>query len=346
MGTRITYLLGAGASADCIPVIKDFRTEVAKYRERFSTFIDDNRDYKRDRPTLKPELNQFSTLIKGNPTVDILAKKFYLKKQLDELWALKKWLTIFFHYRQYFIHPDERYDKFLAAIAQENGDSIELPSDVSIITWNYDLQFEICMSEYLANSNDSLSNIQSVLNVHPQVETSIDDPFDISEFNIIRLNNTAGIYVDSGKYKSNFEISKSRFYNRTSDDMMKIDIQLFEKLIEEFDKSDEVKQHTFTYGWEKNPVASKGLEMAKRSVDNTQILVVIGYSFPSVNSKYDNIIISRMHRLQEVIIQDNINSEAFYNAINSRIKDILGRSPRFTIINDVNEFYLPSQLKV
>ncbi|MFC2113313.1 hypothetical protein ACFLTA_08600 [Bacteroidota bacterium] len=343
MGTRITYLLGAGASANCIPVIKNFKTEVARFKEQFSSFIDGNQDYKRDRPTLKPELNQFSTLIKGNPTVDILAKKFYLKKQLNELWVLKKWLTIFFHYRQYFIDPDERYDQFLAAIVQEKGESIELPSEVNIITWNYDLQFEICMSEYLASSNYSLSNIQSVLNVHPRVETSIDDPFDISEFNIIRLNNTAGIYVDSEKYKSNFEISKSRFYNRTSGDMTEIDIQFFKKLIEEFDIIDKHKEHTFTYCWEKDLTAFKGYDNAKRSVNNTRVLVIIGYSFPFVNRIFDNAIINSMHHLQEVIIQDNNESEAFYSSIESRFHG-LGKKPSFTIINDVGEFYLPSQL--
>lgn len=338
--------MGAGASADCIPVIAKFKSGVAEFNERFKRYIDSNLSDKQDVPSLKRELDQFYTLIQQNPTVDILAKKFYLKKKWEELSTLKKWLTIFFHYRQYLFNPDDRYDKFIAALAQEKDDLLELPSSVSVITWNYDLQFEICMSEFLVELHDSLPNIQSVLNVYPRIESSLEDTFNVSDFNIIRLNNTAGVYIDSERFKSNFEISKTRFFNRTSKNFVQIDDQAFKKLIEDFNLMSKVNKHVFTYCWEKNIVAIKGLEMAKRAVDHTQVLVVIGYSFPFVNSKFDYTIISRMKQLQEVIIQDKNDSKEYSDAIESRFKEILGKAPRFTIINDVNEFYLPGQLKI
>ena len=83
-------------------------------------------------------------------TIDTYAKKLFLTGRNKDLERLKNVLSVFFVWAQLEGRVDQRYDTFLANILQEN---LCFPKEVSIISWNYDSQFEIAYKYYTTNGS-------------------------------------------------------------------------------------------------------------------------------------------------------------------------------------------------
>lgn len=81
----------------------------------------------------------------AHATIDTFAKKLYLKKDENNFIKLKHLLSIYFILEQFINKPDNRYDTFLANILTSE---LKIPQDITILTWNYDSQFEITFNEY------------------------------------------------------------------------------------------------------------------------------------------------------------------------------------------------------
>ena len=93
-------------------------------------------------------IEDFQWLKKQNAahaTIDTFAKKLYLKKDENNFIKLKHLLSIYFILEQFINKPDNRYDTFLANILTSE---LKIPQDITILTWNYDSQFEIAFNEY------------------------------------------------------------------------------------------------------------------------------------------------------------------------------------------------------
>ena len=127
---NVTYLLGAGASANSIPVVEKFNEDIKSIKELLEKFLKKNMNDSSYNSL--PELLQTKNSIlekivddlqwllleaDNHQTIDTLAKKYYLTNSSD-LNKLKRILIIFFFVRQSLIQPDKRYDSFLAAISR------------------------------------------------------------------------------------------------------------------------------------------------------------------------------------------------------------------------------------
>jgi len=181
---NITYLFGAGASANALPVVKIFNRRL----ERFQTYLKQNEkkfsnsvvEFLQDLKLVLEESNKHST-------IDTVAKKNFhsYSSNKEKLKKLKKVLTVFLLYEQltqeifqsslyaeekneFLVSKkgtiDSRYDAFLASILKPVEDDFVLPDNINILTWNYDCQFELAFKEFVDNS---LYNIQKKLNVFP-----------------------------------------------------------------------------------------------------------------------------------------------------------------------------------
>ena len=73
-------------------------------------------------------------------------------------------ILINFLYSQYINPADRRYDAFIAAILNHKTD--KLPDHVKVISWNYDIQFEKAMAEFMVEK--SFRSAQIRLNVVPK----------------------------------------------------------------------------------------------------------------------------------------------------------------------------------
>jgi hypothetical protein len=229
MAKNITYLLGAGASYHSIPVVDSLN-------DRMELFLNMATPHQKGDPiidkTFYNELNLQSILQKyGNVmlqalkhrTVDTFAKKLFLQKNWDDLHILKEFLCLYFAFEQspddrkvvlpgqgfshiakeklqstldgLHNHLDYRYDIFLAALL---NDEMELPSNINIISWNYDHQFEMAYGDY-AKCNFNVS--KSKLKIYPHEKCD--------DGQIIKLNGSANQFILNDRI-INFEHHESK----------------------------------------------------------------------------------------------------------------------------------------
>lgn len=206
---------------------------------------------------------------------------------------------------------DYRYDVFYATLLEAFGDNkLTLPSNVNILSWNYDNQFEFAFKEY---ENLDLNSIESLLNINP-------NNYDAQRSHIIKLNGSCNrIFYDddSNEYELTF--------------LKALEILLENKII----------QNNIYFAWESIGVDRKW-SINNHILHKTEKLIIIGYSFPNFNRDIDVILLTGIiNRNCEVIIQ--VPSDSEYNKIKERV---LQRNPslnqeKFKHISDSDQFYIP-----
>jgi hypothetical protein len=322
---NVTYLLGAGASANCLLVIN----EMPRRLEYFSKqFVDANSlllpvihsEYRGTTEHLLLDIEWLQNEIKPHKTVDTLAKKYYLTGKIDSLLRLKKVLLTYFQFEQsyeggiireylkngqehYDIKetPDKRYDSFIATIIRKAKDKLILPSNFKIITWNYDLQLELSLFEYFKRDLENLqTQIQAIPSI-PFINSKLE--INIGEFALVRLNGVAGL---------NFLCEK---INLLKEELLNRYLKYFGAL----NDNTHIDLTALNFAWE-TPTDFQHLynnynkvkEYAKEIMKQTDILVVIGYSFPLFNRSVDKELITaaiQNERLRKIYIQDRNANE-------------------------------------
>lgn len=365
---NITYLLGAGASAEAIPVLADLA-------EDFTATINDLNKFRKamlnpqalsEMPLYIKEHNNIIDIIieeltwltketQDHMTVDTLAKKYYLQGD-DSLRRLKRILIFYFHYKQIGKRADLRYDSFIASISRPaQGKTIRLLEDIKVLTWNYDLQFEITLKNYV---NKSIQEIKREYQIHPQVPSK-EDPtksiFNFSNFGIIKLNGNAFL---SNTESENANCCIDKCYKKEYQEKFLLDALLHDfKLIFYNSYNSFHLSKYFNFSWEsddsfidKHPAYSENQQTAFTIAENTDILVVIGYSFPVFNRTLDTFLINRMTNLKKVyildtnpeIIQSTMHS-AFY-LFDSQFSKPNGHGIEFQLNNNIRQFPIPFEL--
>lgn len=154
---NIIYLFGAGASVQYrqdkkpkielkgkdfieMPLANNFPYIVSSqyYEERINTILN-NRMNEIDKD-LYLKLLSFSNFISEHNTIDEAMKKLYLKEDNLTIDQCKHLISIIFYFIEYVdTYRDPRYLQFLLTIVDEG---YLLKDSVSILSWNYDNQFE------------------------------------------------------------------------------------------------------------------------------------------------------------------------------------------------------------
>jgi hypothetical protein len=335
--SKITYLFGAGASANTLPIVKDIPA-------RIQGLIDylENEDFKLDtqkQPSTKISyLVLFSELIADlkwmleksakHSSIDTFAKKLMIIRNFNHIKILKISLSIFFILEQVRVKPDFRYDTFFASIIDNLGD---LPNSVRIVSWNYDSQFELTYSEFLQDF--SISKNQKHLNLILKNE-SFNYAKNINKFTIFKLNGTTGFYAEKGFYKNLYhEIIQS-----------KIDTNFIIQILNSYAeaKYSNAIESLLSFAWERESNNNESiLNLVITNIKDCEILIIIGYSFPFFNRDIDREILSKMEKLKRVYIQApdaNIIKERF-QAIREDLKD-----NQIFCKYDVEQFFLPNEI--
>ena len=263
------------------------------------------------------DIDELYNACKMHATIDTYAKKLYLTKQYDELKRLKNILSVFFVWIQIEGNPDRRYDTFLANILQINN--LYFPKEISVISWNYDSQFEIAYRNY--NANDSLpiyeKNVDSVL---PQLNES---------GKIFKVNGSARI--------NNFDkVADIIKYNKIQPIILVIGC--YEHL--NVETSGKGCSH-LSFAWETSNKQNQLMEAVRKTTADTESIVVIGYSFPFFNREIDRAIFEGMPNLKTIYIQDP-NPEAVEQSLKAVLPD--GSKARIEHQKDCTHFYLPREL--
>ena len=243
---------------------------------------------------------------------------------VDDLEKFLKLRGCFFILEQLKYPADKRYDAFLANILSYPGKKI--PNDITILTWNYDSQFEIAYREFNSTNQPSASYWKGV-----RKQLGIKDSHDTEFENgkIFKLNGTA-IF----DYFHSFSL-----LGESCVDDFKNTIGSIADVHTQFNPNN----HLY-FAWESSPTSQYFKELYPH-ISNAETLVVIGYTFPYFNRVIDRSIFETMGSLKKIYIQD-----PFAERIHQNINPVL--SVTHTSINkvqiyelkDVDQFYLPAEL--
>lgn len=340
MAKKISYLLGAGASANTIPIVAFIHSRI----EEIITFLKSAQIPNDKVEAARAIINELEWLLQNAGkyyTIDTLAKKYYLTSDDKNLKKLKKSLIIYFAVEQYLNIPsqqdnklnysfkkestDKRYGSFIAAITRKRypiaipgiaGDALaaenqdfELSKYIKILSWNYDVQFEMSLQEL---SNTVIQHIKTTYQILPNsVSQNENNNIIIKQdrFAMVKLNGDAIWNLEEQTSLNKTCILDGKKYVEESKllfdflDRYKTSSSLFE--------SNSSPLLSFNFAWEndnnfraKYRGYSKNLETAELIAVETEILVVIGYSFPIFNREIDSRLFAKMTKLKKIYIQD------------------------------------------
>ncbi len=337
---KITYLFGAGASKNALPIVNEipkrlkFVIDLLKSdefklsdSEKFAD-LNLNQSKREIQNVLIEDLEWLLEKSSNHASIDTFAKKLYIKRERDNLNRLKLSFSVYFVIEQFINRADMRYDSFFASLLKD--DISKFPNNVRVLSWNYDMQFEKAFSEY-TNQREYSTN-QAFLNVITKY--GYDTPDD-SKFSILKLNGSTNLMQHAGWDQYQYF---SEFCDELSIDVLSKAIRNYASL-----RFGAAKGFSgLSFAWERFGEPEKDIILhAKNETANTVILIVVGYSFPYFNREIDRDIIQNMKYLKKVYFQapDADNLKERFLSIREDLPDEQLVS-RF----DVGQFLLPNEL--
>lgn len=308
---NITYLLGAGASYNSVPIwseqassmlhvadkidnaIKNpksvFKTEIME-SSRYDHFDDNEIKFLE---TVIEDLKYFAEKADTNGTIDSYANLLHKRNRKVELNRLKKTLSVYLDIWQFYVdympfratenNPipskqviDTRYIQWLNMITESDQyGEVSLKKEINVLSWNYDLQGELAfINMYQDESIKCLDDINRRFRFLENLDETKQD------MNIHHLNGHSGYFkYESKDYTTAKNFLKSNLYTYLKD--------LYDNVGQFKIRSNNYHDYgAIKFSWEKE-LSDKVRNIASR----TDILVIIGYSFPQYNRIVDRIII-------------------------------------------------------
>lgn len=343
--SKIVYLLGAGASYGRRNQKdgKDIKGSVVKgvpivneFYDAINLFNSENIELLSGKPIGKynlihDDLVWLATKCAQYPTIDTYAKMLFITEGIygQNYNRLKRSLSLFLTLMQEKGKRDLRYDGFIASLIQEGA---VFPEDISILSWNYDSQFEYAFSDYVRDND--INYIWDKLNVYSKYNQNPMLYVKRGGFGIMKLNGTAllcdnarrGRIVDIDNLTKAYPDRKTaiqQLYNGNNNDI----------------------ETTLSFAWEQDENLK---ERIKERVQDAEVLVVIGYSFPYVNRGVDRVIVNNMPNLKKVYIQDP-NASSIRQSFEAVLNDF--QTATFSNRDDViierpytDQFIIPNEL--
>ncbi|MFN3795597.1 MAG: hypothetical protein ACK4RX_13125 [Chitinophagaceae bacterium] len=362
---NVTYLLGAGASSEALPTYQSFKDRFRIFSSLFSY----ERDGKANRIPDKSYKNNadFKSVsrlciklhneLSSHRTPDTVAKKYFHRsgKYGDDLKELKQTLILFFLYEQIIDHDikndlykelygenvieslDKRYDSFIAALLRPVPQNFLLKGNFKVLTWNYDLQFEKAFSNYFTHNDSQI--LQSKIQSLPKIIDPSAKDFNFNEFGLVHLN---GIACEKPVSTPAFSLPTVEKYPMGSQVVDKV-LSCYHRLMTPNDPNRSSQSDLITFAWENlKPDStidnSVTLEIANNIAEKTDILVVIGYSFPIFNREIDEYLIDKMP-LKKVYIQDK-NEASIKKVIEGILKRKL-KQENIETLGYLSSFHIP-----
>ncbi len=333
---KITYLFGAGASAEALPIVDNFKNRMLDFINTLqhpdNRLPDDKHfdinEWCQDKSQheyqkrLISDLNQVYVDCSKHSSPDTFAKKLYLRKEMKSYERLKLIFSLFFVYEQTLKPPDKRYDAFFASILH----SLHVfPPNIRILSWNYDYQFEYAYSGFSGDS--TLERNQAILKVLSKYSQN-DLPKD---FAIFKLNGSAMLSAKTIQIlQDNLGFTK------------KIDKSFISFLVAWYAVATDFAEYRspLAFAWEGISSGQVFLNRVANDIEDTEVLVVIGYSFPFFNREVDRLLIKGMKKLNKVYFQD-----LFPEALKERflaIREDL-EEKQLVLKKNVGQFLLPNE---
>lgn len=351
---KVTYLLGAGASAgkplkESPYFEKDERywrkiglPVVNEIPDRLKKLVDDIRhttlsgkvgelDYGVEQKKLIKDLEELLEKCQRHATIDTYAKKLVLTKNTFSLLHLENILCFYLICEQLFNKIDNRYDTFFANVL---GDNLLIPPDMNIVSWNYDNYLDMAYYEYQSEQQIRTITKNNVREENPKV---------------FKINGTATF--ENYTLRNLLEDSKKTYYGDIdSDNGLEIGLthEGLKRIVEIYYHvcAYTPKNHShlsFAFDTVHN-TEQKFYEKLRKTLQGTDILVVIGYTFPFFNRQIDQIILSALLDIKKVYIQD-INPTKTQEILQTILTEE-GSKATIIPITDVSSFFIPPEFTI
>lgn len=334
----VAYLIGAGSSAECIPVVNGMAEDLLSIVDELGPYYPTGKNQSDPLYFIREEqykpivavFKQLNYVCKTHFSIDTYAKKLYLK-DLNEFKMLKLDLCMYFTLRQILKTPDKRYDNFFASIVNKRG---KLPNKIKMLSWNYDFQLESTFANFsdavsLKHSNSLLGTISpNSCNSGSKLQ---------NRFNVIKLNGSAKLNLaefDDFLLTENQEANKQSLIQNAVAKYLELKKSITELNID------------LKFAWEDENYHTLfdciGNELAR-----IEVLVIIGYSFPFFNRLVDNRIFKEMHSLRKIYIQD-LNPEGIKETMSEFMDFLEGTKDAIEVVfkHNTNQFVFPIELDV
>ncbi len=338
---KITYLIGAGASSNALPMIRptdsnpgytdSLRLMAEKLKDQKMIFLSECDEFVRDLNWLAEKSDEY-----GSP--DAYVKFCTVKNDNFAVAKIKRVLSLYFTIEQFIEKKrDNRYLKFITKVIENNT---LFPDNIKILNWNYDFQFQIAAEtfkeeHFSINKNSITKHAPPLISYYPSLGhdfyTNLDS--EKKDLSLVHLNGIAGFYF----YTQNNNVL-SYFMNNK---LTKLD-DVFENSRAE----GHLKATLLTFAFDNQSQMTNAIRnrfsYASNIIQNTDYLVIIGYSFPVDNVQFDEQLFSvlKSNSLKEIFYQDPFNNGGF-------LRDLFDIDERVKIthIQDVKEFFIPRQFR-
>lgn len=308
------YLLGAGASCQCVPTILNFTNQLQQdfnLTGGLGTVLKIN---------FSKEFNQFFPALTKHRSLDTFARLLFLQGKADEYLSFKKFLDGYISARSLF-NDDLRYNALLADLGVSSNGHIDYSSKISLFTWNYDFLLE---KELLfANDNPKWNAILSRVTHFNGVASAL---FRIGEEGIELLKQLKAEYSE-------------RF----------IKLDSYTLLVNKIVKDVKAGDSHIRFAWENSDEELDKIrkDLARKITQATNI-VIVGYTFPFYNRLIDETFLHEMGQKNKIVLQDiNINSAGALISQLELLNEHRGLRNISKLIKgyeNVNSFYVPFDL--
>ena len=308
---RVVYLLGAGASAQALPMVSQIPKALKEHYDWIWSYAKEGK-VRKEMIEGKPEterakvlgeyLKIISDLKEGSAnheSIDTYAKKLFLRSKTiradrQKFTELKIGLAMFMAYLQA-KHKvaDKRYDGFLASLLSHSSNgSLTLPPEVLVINWNYDQQLALALTEY--QHHGSIGGAIEQLGMLPLEMIGVrKGPYPCRS---IHLN---GMFACRHDFD---EIHPLVDWSSNKDEDLLDSMMLFYARLK-YSGTMGQGRLLLRFAWEVNEQTIAAFKLLDEVLVACEALVVIGYSFPFFNREIDRDIVKRMPALKRVYVQ-------------------------------------------
>ena len=344
---NLTYFLGAGASYNALPIVNQIPDRLS-YLSRYIKDFRDKLDFEIEvvDKYLK-KINELIGKLRVYTSVDNYAHWLYDNKDYDRLSDVKMILSGLFLFEQMQVDssrirlnmresdPDfkdqgrviNRVDGRYYTFMNDFMGARSLKGNLNVLSWNYDIQMELA-----AQGQNSILLAMQYLNVFPpyrRYKYNDDQP------SLIKINGTAGSFIDSS----------NRLFAAWDRDVEPIivlnEIINMQKLQDNRRFSGVNNGLTFSFEANK-PITEEAILRAKRIMSETEILVIIGYSFDKGNWRVDQRIFEQTDNIKKAYIQ--CVEEDFLSIITDKLPVVApGLLDKLEYKSNLSEFFVPPE---
>lgn len=285
---KFTYWLGAGASAKAHPVVGNFTDALLECKKQIQG-AQMKPEESKELSDIQNSLSWLASNIDGYTSPDTFAKVAYLKGDISEYNRVKDVLTIFFFIQELWQHEpkrDPRYINFISSLIKRLPPVF--PENVKIISWNYDFQVELAanlirLDQRLEKRSRTFQE-PPLIHYYPNTEHNFGD----NDYSLIHLNGCAYVFNESGSWNHHFH----NFGVSGTESIAQVWRVLKDEKVNPF----------IHFAWEDK----KPYQRIKDHLEQTDILIVIGYSFPVFNRETDKEIFGMITsgNLRKIYVQD------------------------------------------